>query len=71
MEFDWGEVKVYINGTLMTFNMAAVALCRNGRWGRLFSRQDKQAMMEAHVWAFSFWGHVPKIMVYDNVGIVV
>lgn len=23
-------------------------------------------MMEAHVRAFSFWGHVPQTMVYDN-----
>lgn len=66
MEFDWGEVRIYIKGSLMSFNMAATALCSNGRWGRLFSHQDKQAMMEAHVNAFSFWGHVPKFMVYDN-----
>jgi hypothetical protein len=66
MEFDWGEVKLYIKGKLTTFNMAATALCSNGRWGKLFSHQDKQAMMEAHVNSFSFWGHVPRVMVYDN-----
>lgn len=66
MEFDWGEVKIYIKGRLTTFNMAATALCSNGRWGRLFSHQDKQAMMEAHVKSFAFWGHVPQFMVYDN-----
>lgn len=62
MEFDWGEVKIYIKGSLTVFNMGAVALCSNGRWGRLFTHQDKQAMMEAHVRAFSFWGHVPQTM---------
>ena len=66
MEFDWGEVKLYIKGKLTAFNMAATALCSNGYWGKLFSHQDKQAMMEAHVNAFSFWGHVPQFMVYDN-----
>ena len=66
MEYDWGEVKIYIKGKLQTFNMAATSLCSNGRWGKLFTRQDKQAMMEAHVNAFAFWGHVPQIMVYDN-----
>ena len=66
MEFDWGEVKIYIKGKLTSFNMAATALCSNGYWGRLFTRQDKQAMQEAHVNAFSFWGHVPRLMVYDN-----
>ncbi len=66
MEFDWGEVRIYVRGVLSSFNMAATSLCSNGRWGRLFTRQDKQAMMEAHVEAFSFWGHVPQFMVYDN-----
>lgn len=66
MEFDWGEVKIYIKGKQMACNMAATALCSNGRWGRLFTHQDKQAMQEAHVRAFAFWGHVPKFMVYDN-----
>ena len=66
MEFDWGEVRIYIKGHLTSFNMAATALCSNGRWGRLFSHQDKQAMIEAHVRAFAFWGHVPQFMVYDN-----
>lgn len=66
MEFDWGQVKIYIKGDLKTFNMAATALCSNGRWGRLFTHQDKQAMMEAHVESFKFWGHVPRLMVYDN-----
>lgn len=66
MEFDWGEVRIYIKGVLTSFNMAATSLCSNGRWGRLFTHQDKQAMMEAHVKAFSFWGHVPQFMVYDN-----
>jgi len=66
MEFDWGQVKIYIKGELRTFNMAATALCSNGRWGQLYTHQDKQAMMEAHVESFKFWGHVPKFMVYDN-----
>lgn len=32
----------------------------------LFKRQDKQALLEAHVNCFDFWGHVPSLMVYDN-----
>lgn len=66
VEFDWGEVRIYIKGSLRPFNMAATALCSNGRWGQLFTRQDKQAMMEAHVESFKFWGHIPRIIVYDN-----
>lgn len=71
MEFDWGMVKIYIKGVLTTYNMAAVALCSNGRWGKLFTKQDKQAMMEAHVNCFAFWGHVPQVMVYDNMRVAV
>lgn len=66
MEFDWGEVKIFIDGELRTYNMAVTSLCSNGRWARLFTRQDKPAMLEAHVRSFAFWGHSPQYMVYDN-----
>ena len=66
LEYDWGEVKIFIKGELKSFNMAAVAFCSNGRWARLFTRQDKQAMMEAHVECFHYFGRVPEEMVYDN-----
>lgn len=71
MEFDWGVVKIYIKGSLTNFNMAATSLCSNGRWAKLFTKQDKQAMMEAHVNCFAFWKHVPRIMVYDNMRVAV
>lgn len=66
MEFDWGEVTLEIAGQVAKYNLAAVALSSNGRWGALYPRQDKQAMMEAHVDCFDYWGHVPQNMVYDN-----
>lgn len=66
MEFDWGEVKIYIEGKLCVLNMAVVSLGCNARWARLSTRQDKLALMEAHIEAFKFFGAVPQIMVYDN-----
>jgi len=33
---------------------------------RLSTKQDKLAMMEAHVNAFDFFGATPQVMVYDN-----
>lgn len=66
MEFDWGSVTLTIGGKSEKFNMAVVSLCSNGRWAKLFKRQDKQALLEAHVNCFDFWGHVPSLMVYDN-----
>lgn len=59
-------VTLTIGGKSEKFNMAVVSLCSNGRWAKLFKRQDKQALLEAHVNCFDFWGHVPSLMVYDN-----
>lgn len=66
LEFDWGEVHLFIKGEHTKFNMGATSLCSNGRWGQLFHRQDKLAFMEAHVQAYRFYGGIPGCMVYDN-----
>ena len=66
MEFDWGEVKIAIAGKDVTLNMAVMSMGSNGRWARLSTKQDKLAMMEAHVNGFEFFGATPQVMVYDN-----
>lgn len=66
LEFDWGEVHLFIKGEFTKTYMGATSLCSNGRWGQLFHRQDKLALMEAHVQAFRFYGGIPGCMIYDN-----
>ena len=66
LEFDWGEVHIFIKGVFTKIYLGTTSLCSNGRWGQLFHRQDKLAFMEAHVQAFRYYGGIPGCMVYDN-----
>lgn len=53
-EFDWGEVKLYINGKLQTFNLAVfTSAYSNHRWAKLFYRQDTLAFSQSHIDYFS------------------
>lgn len=71
-EFDWGEVKLYIDGKLTTFTMAVFALCHSeGRWAYLFRHQDNLAFMESHRNFFHDVHGVPHTMVYDNMKVAV
>lgn len=71
-EFDWGEVKLLIGGSLCRFTMAVFTLCHsNGRYAYLFRHQDALALMEAHRNCFRDLGGVPQTMVYDNMRVAV
>jgi len=71
-EFDWGEVKLYINGHLQTFNMAVfTAAYSNYRYGKLFYRQDSLAFSQSHIDFISYTEGVYKTMVYDNMRVAV
>ena len=71
-EFDWGEVKLYINGDLQTINIAVfTAAYSNYRYAKLFYRQDSLAFSQSHIDFFSYTGGVYKTMVYDNMRVAV
>lgn len=66
-EFDWGEVKLYINGVLRKFRMATFALPGSTtRWGKLYQRENTISLQEAHTDYFRYLGGVPIEIVYDN-----
>ncbi|MBC8343488.1 MAG: IS21 family transposase [Bacteroidetes bacterium] len=71
-EFDWGEVKLNINGCYKTFNMAVFfPALSNYRFAILFVRQDSASFQQAHVNFFDHVGGVYHIMVYDNMRVVI
>jgi len=71
-EFDWGEVKLIINGTTQKFQMAVFTSgYSNYRYARLFARQDTLSFMESHVFFFKHTGGVYREMVYDNMRVAV
>lgn len=66
-EFDWGIVKLWIDGTLTTLRMAAFCTANgNYRYGYLFENEKTESFMEAHARFFSHIGGNHRTIVYDN-----
>ena len=71
-EFDWGDVKLYIDGKLQTLNMAVfTSAYSNYRWAKLFYRQDTLAFSQSHIDFFSHLAGVHKEIVYDNMRVAI
>jgi transposase len=71
-EFDWGEIKLYIDGKLTRFHLAVfTAAYSNYRFAEIYQRQDTLAFMESHVSFFEHLQGVYKEMVYDNMRVAV
>ena len=71
-EFDWGTVKLLINGKLQVLQMAVFTCCySNYRWAKLFYRQDTLAFMQSHVDFFSHTGGTHRELIYDNMRVAV
>lgn len=66
-EFDWGEVKLFLDGKSATLMMAVFCFpYSKGRYAYLFHHQDSLAFMESHRNFFRDVNGVPCTMVYDN-----
>ena len=71
-EFDWGEVKLQINGRQRTYYLAVfTSAYSNYRYAELFERQDSISFQQAHVNFFRHLGGVYHQMVYDNMRVAV
>ena len=71
-EFDWGEVKLFLDGIPTTLMMAVFCFpYSKGRMAYLFHRQDTLAYMESHRDFFRDCAGVPHVMVYDNMRVAV
>ncbi len=71
-EFDWGTIKLIINGISGTYQCAVFTTCAgNYRYGRLFTHQDTASFQSAHAHFFQKVGGVYKKMIYDNMRVAV
>lgn len=71
-EFDWGEVKLYINGVLTRLQLAVfTSAYSNYRFAILYQRQDTLAFMESHAAFFFHLKGVFKCVAYDNMRVAV
>ncbi len=72
VEFDWGAVKISIEGLPKTLMMAVFTSCNsNHRWARLYHRQDMSSFVDTHSQYFACTGGVQKQVVYDNMRVAV
>lgn len=72
IEFDWGEVKLTIDGKLKRVQLAIfTSSYSNYRWAYLFYRQDMPSFLQSHVLFFNHLKFVPQQMVYDNMRVAV
>lgn len=66
-EFDWGEVKVFINDKHLKLNMAVFTTAYEGwHYARVFENQKTRDLMEAHACYFDKIQGVHRTLVYDN-----
>src|SRR5690606_18021757 len=71
-EFDWGEIKLSLNGVLKRVQLAVfTSSYSNYRFACLHMHQDTLAFMESHVAFFHSIGGVYREMVYDNMRVAV
>lgn len=71
-EFDWGEVKIFINGTLRKLQIAVfTSAFGNYRFAILFSNQKSECFVESHAHFFAHLGGTYQTMVYDNMKVAV
>lgn len=71
-EFDWGDVKLTINGVVNRYRMAVFTMAKsNFRFAYLYNNENSQSFVDAHIKFFEYIGGVPKCMVYDNMKVAV
>jgi transposase len=72
VEFDWGEVILFINGMRSKFYIAVFTFGHsNGRYAYLFRHQNMLAFMESHRNFFREIQGVPAMLVYDNMRVAI
>lgn len=71
-EFDWGHVKLFINGQLRTLSMAVfTSAYSNYRYAVVLPKEDMACFIESHVRYIKHIGGVYRRFVYDNLATAV
>ncbi len=72
VEFDWGEVKLEIDGTIKSYSLAVFTLpYSNYRFARLYESELQICVFDVHSKLIEHLGFVPEIFTYDNMRTVV
>ncbi len=71
-QFDWSYEYVMLGGVLQTIKVAHFRLSYSRKMFLVaYPRETQEMVLDAHIRAFSYFGGVPKRMIYDNLKTVV
>lgn len=71
-EFDWGEVKLEIDGKLKAYSLAVFTLpYSNYRFARLYQSESQVCVLDVHTKFIEHVDFIPAVFVYDNMRTVV
>src|SRR5690625_6676343 len=72
VEFDWGEVKLELNGKLKSYSLAIFTLAHsNYRFARIYQSETQVCVLDVHSRLIDHIGFVPSVFTYDNMRTVV
>lgn len=72
VEFDWGEVKLEIDGKLKAYSLAVFTLpYSNYRFARLYQSESQVCVLDVHTKFIEHVDFIPAVFVYDNMRTVV
>ena len=66
-EVDFGEVKVFLGGVMVSVAMFVMRLSASGRsFSRVYMSEAQESFLDGHVQGFNHFGGVPVVIRYDN-----
>lgn len=72
VEFDWGEVKLDIEGKIRSYSLAVFTLpYSNYRFARIYESETQVCVLDVHTKFIDHIGFIPKVFTYDNMRTVV
>lgn len=72
IQFDWGEVKLEIEGVIKKYSLAVFTLpYSNYRFARLYESETQICVLDVHTKLVEHIGFIPEVFTYDNMRTVV
>lgn len=72
VEFDWGEVKLQIDGKIKSYSLAVFTLAySNYRFAMLYESETRVCVLDVHTNFIDHVGFIPTVFTYDNMRTVV
>lgn len=72
VEFDWGEIKIILNGKIKAYSLAVFTLpYSNYRFAKIYQSESQVCVLDVHSRFIEHIGFIPSVFTYDNMRTVV